>query len=143
MIWPLAGCGGSPANNSAPANSGQAANHAANTQSPTGSAKAGGTSSAAANNSPKPAAKAPPAVKPDTFAQVSDAFESLVKGMSANDQTAVYTAETWLAMQKDAAVAPLAKVVRDANEPLERRMTASRALGKVGSPAAAALIECL
>ncbi|MFM8252057.1 MAG: HEAT repeat domain-containing protein, partial [Planctomycetota bacterium] len=144
MIWPLAGCGGSPANNSAPANSGQAANHAAsNSQSPTGSAKAGGTSSAAANNSPKSAAKAPPAVKPDAFAQVSDAFDSLVKGMSANDQTAVYTAETWLAMQKDAAVAPLAKIVRDANEPLERRMTACRALGKVGPPAAAALIDCL
>lgn len=147
--WTLLGCGGSPANsspanNSPTANSGQAQNNSAgNSKSTTGSAKANGNSGTAANNSSKAAPKALPTVKPDAFAQVSDAFDSLVKAMSANDQPAVFTAETWLAMQKDTAVAPLAKILRDANEPLERRMIAGRALGKVGAPAATSLIESL
>jgi HEAT repeat protein len=142
-IGSLVGCGGSPASNSPAANPGQSQkNSAGSATSTTGSGKANGGSTAA-NNSPKAAPKALPTVKPDAFAQVSDAFDSLVKAMSANDQLTVYTAETWLAMQKDAAVAPLAKILRDANEPLERRMIAGRALGKVGPPAASTLIEGL
>jgi HEAT repeat protein len=134
------GCGGAPAGNSA-AGTAAATNGTGQAKANAGAAgsaaKPGGTAPA------KAAAKPLPTVKPDAFSKVSDAFDALVKGMSTNDQQVVYTAETWLAMQKESAVAPLAKIVRDGDESLERRMTASRALGKVGQPAAAAIIECL
>lgn len=107
-------------------------------------AKAGGKTNAA-KPAPKPAPTKPSPPKidvaPDAFPGVKEAFDAILAGIKANDRQAVYKAEAWLNLKSDAAVGPLAEIAKNPSEDLERRLTAVRALGRIGGVASAPLLE--
>lgn len=99
----------------------------------------------------KPSSTKPPAPKPapeikvpaDAFADVPQAFDALLKGIKDNDHKGVYIAETWLSMRGATAIAALDGIAKDSEQSLERRLTACRALGRVGPSAKPALMGIL
>lgn len=98
----------------------------------------------AATNAPQAAPKKAVApADPRAFAGVPQALEALLAAIQKNDVAAVAKAEGWFALQGESAASSLATIVKDDQAELEKRLTAARALGRVGPPGGAALLGCV
>lgn len=111
-------------------------------------AETGQSNGSAAPTSPAPRPAPPPARKPvvvkqDAFPGVPQALAALNSAVKANDREGVATAEGWFELQQTSAVPPLVAVVEDANADFELRLSACRALSRIGPPAAESLERLL
>jgi HEAT repeat protein len=84
---------------------------------------------------PKPPEKVAAAFAADAYSDVPTAIAAWKQALAEKDNDTVRVTEAWLAMHKDRAIKPLAKIVADEEQDLGLRVAACRTLCRMGAAA--------